>query len=91
MRHKSEAFEKFRENKANVEKELGVYIKQLRSNQDGEYLSGEFKSYLDQEGIISQLSSPVTPHQNGVSKRRNITLLEIVRSMLCYSSLLKLF
>ena len=87
MRHKSEAFDKFREYKAEEEKQLGVHIKQLRSDRGGEYLSGEFKSYLAQEGIISQLSSPGTPQQNGVSKRRNRTLLDMVRSMLSYSSL----
>ena len=87
MRHKSEAFDKFREYKAEAEKQLGVHIKQLRSDRGGEYLSGEFKSYLAQEGIISQLSSPGTPQQNRVSERRNRTLLDMVRSMLSYSSL----
>ena len=87
MRHKSEAFDKFREYKTEAEKQLGVHIKQLRSDRGGEYLSGEFKSYLAQEGIISQLSSPGTPQQNGVSERRNRTLLDMVRSMLSYSSL----
>ena len=42
---------------------------------------------MAQEGIISQLSAPGTPQQNGVSKRRNRTLLDMVRSMLSYSSL----
>ena len=87
MRHKSEAFDKFREYKAEAEKQLGIHIKQLRSDRGGEYLSGEFKSYLAQEGIISQLSYPRTPRQNGVSERRNRTLLDMVRSMLSYSSL----
>ena len=31
------------------------------------HLSGEFKFYLTQEGIVSQLSAPGTPLQNGVS------------------------
>ena len=46
-----------------------------------------FKSYLAKEGIISQLSSPRTPQQNGVSKRRKKIILDMVRSMLNYSSL----
>ena len=61
MRQKSETFDKFREYKAEAEKQLGVHIKQFRSDQGGEYLSGEFKFYLTQEGIVSQLSSPGTP------------------------------
>ena len=87
MRQKSETFDKFREYKAEAEKQLGVHIKQLRSDRGGEYLSGEFKFHLTQEGIVSQLSSPGTPLQNGVAERRNKTLLDMVRSMLSYSSL----
>ena len=44
MGHKSEAFEKFQEYKVEVEKQLGIHIKQLRSDRGGEYLYGEFKS-----------------------------------------------
>ena len=50
MRHKSEAFEKFQEYKTKVEKYLGIHIKQLRYDQVGEYLYGEFKSYLVKKG-----------------------------------------
>ena len=87
MRQKSETFDKFREYKAETEKQLGIHIKQLRSDRGGEYLSGEFKFYLTQVGIVSQLSAPGTPQKNGVAERRNKTLLEMVRSMLSYSSL----
>ena len=89
MRHKFEAFETFRQYKVEAEKQLGVHIKQLWSNQGNEYPYGEFKSYLAKEGIISQLSSPRMPQQNGVSKRRNRILLYMVRSMLNYSSLFR--
>ena len=87
MRQNSETFDKFREYKAEAEKQLGVNIKQLRSDRGSEYLYGEFKFYLTQEGIVSQLSAPGTPQQNGVAERRNRTLLYMVRSMLSYSSL----
>ena len=87
MFQKSETFDKFREYKAEAEKHLGIHIKQLQSDQGSEYLYGEFKFYLTQEGIVSQLSAPRTPQQNGVAERRNRTLLDMVRSMLSYSSL----
>ena len=87
MCQKSETFDKFREYKAEAENKLGVHIKQLRSDRGSEYLYGEFKFYLTQEGIVSQLSAPGTPQQNGVAERRNRTLLDVVRSMLSYSSL----
>ena len=86
-RQKSETFNKFREYKAGAEKQLVVHIKQLRSDRGGEYLFGEFKFYLTQKGIVSQLSAPGTPQQNGVAERRNRTLLDMVRLMLSYSSL----
>ena len=87
MRQKYETFDKFREYKAEVEKQLGFHIKQVRSVRGGEYLSGEFTFYLTQEGIVSQFSAPGTPQQNGVAERRNRTLLDMVRLMLSYSSL----
>ena len=61
MSHKYEAFEKFREYKDEAKKELGVHIKQLRSDRGDEYLFRESKSYLVKDGIISQLSSPGMP------------------------------
>nr|GEZ77419.1 glucose/ribitol dehydrogenase [Tanacetum cinerariifolium] len=47
----------------------------------GEYLSQEFKDYLSENRIVQNLTSPSTPQQNGVSERRNRTLLDMVRSM----------
>ena len=44
LRHKSESFEKFKEFKDEVEKQLGRSIKTLRSDRGGEYLSLEFKN-----------------------------------------------
>ena len=73
MRQKSETFEKFQEYKVEAEKKLGVHIKQLRSDRGSEYLSGEFKFYLTQEGIVSQLSTLGTPQKNGVVEMRNRT------------------
>ena len=55
-------------------------IKFLRSNRGGEYLSYEFGLHLKQ--IVSQLTPPGTPQRNGVSERRNHTLLDMVHSMM---------
>ena len=87
MRRKSDTFEKFKEYRALVEKQLGKVIKTLRSDRGGEYLLGEFEDHLKEEGIISQLTAPGIPQQNGVSERRNRILMDMVRSMMSYSSL----
>ena len=70
-----------------MEKQLGKPIKTIRSNQGGEYLSNEFINHLVQNGILSQLSAPRMPQQNGVAERMNRTLLDMTRSMMSYSEL----
>ncbi|KAJ9537718.1 hypothetical protein OSB04_030451 [Centaurea solstitialis] len=87
MRHKSETFEKFKEYQNEVQNLLDKRIKFLRSDRGGEYLSDEFDNHLMECGIVSQLTPPYTPQMNGVSERRNRTLLDMVRTMMCHSSL----
>ncbi|GKC35940.1 retrotransposon protein, putative, ty1-copia subclass, partial [Tanacetum coccineum] len=49
--------------------------------------SKEFKDYLKACGIVQQLTPPYTPQHNGVSERRNHTLLDMVRSMMNLTTL----
>ena len=58
MKHKSEAFEKFKEYKYEVEKETKHSIIILRLDRGGEYLNGEFLDYLKVNGIVSQWTPP---------------------------------
>ncbi|KAK9671652.1 hypothetical protein RND81_12G045300 [Saponaria officinalis] len=81
MRHKSESFEKFKQFKNEVQNQIGKKIKALRSDRGGEYFSQEFDDHLKDCGIVSQLTPPGAPQLNGVSERRNRTLLDMVRSM----------
>ena len=53
MSHKSETFKKLKKFRHEVEKQTDKPIKVLRSNQRGEYLSGEFRTYLKDNGIVS--------------------------------------
>ena len=43
--------------------------------------------FLQENIIVAQYSTPDEPQQNGVAERRNRTLMDIVRSMINYSSL----
>jgi hypothetical protein len=54
-------------------------------------LSLEFSGHLKQCRIFPQLTPPGTPQWNGVSKRRNRTLLDMVRSMMSQTDLLLSF
>nr|GEW90508.1 hypothetical protein [Tanacetum cinerariifolium] len=56
----------------------------------GEYMSQEFLDHLKDHGIITH-RTPHTPQHNGVSERRNRTLLDMVRSMMSQITLLKSF
>ncbi|GKD01392.1 retrotransposon protein, putative, ty1-copia subclass [Tanacetum coccineum] len=60
-------------------------------NRYGEYLSHEFFNHMKSCGVVSQLTLPNTPQHNGVSKRRNRTLLDMVRSMINLTTLPKSF
>nr|GEV40257.1 hypothetical protein [Tanacetum cinerariifolium] len=53
----------------------------------GEYISQEFKYYLNACGIVQQLTPSYTPQHNGVSGSRNRTLLDMVQSMMSRTTL----
>ncbi|GJV13985.1 retrotransposon protein, putative, ty1-copia subclass [Tanacetum coccineum] len=57
----------------------------------GEYMSQEFLDHLKDHGIIAHRTPPYTPQHNGVSERRNRTLLDMVRSMMSQTTLPKSF
>ena len=87
IKHKSEAFEKFKEFMHEVEKQTGKFVKVLRSDRGGEYLSLEFLRYLKDNGIVFQWIPLGTPQLNGVSERRNWILLDMVWSMMSFIDL----
>ena len=50
-------------------------------------MSYQFRQICDEKGIERQLTILRTPQQNGVTKRRNMTLLEMVRSIMAQANL----
>ncbi|GKE60928.1 retrotransposon protein, putative, ty1-copia subclass, partial [Tanacetum coccineum] len=91
LKHKHEVFETFKVFQKEVENQLGKIIKSLHSNRGGEYTSQEFLDHLRDHGIIAHRTRPYTPQHNGVSERRNRTLLDMVRSMMSQTTLPKSF
>ena len=81
LKHKSETFCKFRKFKSKIELETGSKIQLLRTDRGGEYLSNEFKEFCATNGIHRELTQSHTPQQNGVSERRNRTIMERARSI----------
>ena len=79
-----------------VERQHGKKVIAVRSDRGGEYYGrytesgrcpGPFAKFLEDRGISAQYTMPGTPQQNGVSARRNRTLMEMVRSMMSFSSI----
>jgi hypothetical protein len=96
IKERSEALDKFKIFKAEVENQHSLKIKIVRSDRGGEYYGrhtpygqapGPFARFIQDNGIVAQYSTPGEPQQNGVAKRRNRTLMDMVRSMMNYSTL----
>ncbi|KAL0433268.1 UNVERIFIED_CONTAM: Retrovirus-related Pol polyprotein from transposon TNT 1-94 [Sesamum latifolium] len=89
LQEKSETFLAFKSFKAKVEREAGMPIKILRSDRGGEYNSQEFEIFCEEHGIKRQRTAAYTPQQNGVSERKNCTIMNMVRSKLKSSGVQK--
>ena len=55
----------------------------LRSDNGGEYISRELNDFCQKEGIKRELTVPYNPQQNGVAERKNMTVCEAARAMMC--------
>ena len=59
----------------------------LNTDLQRDYLSKQFEELCIEKGTIRQLTTPYTPQQNGVAKRRNRTLLNMTRSTMVQTNL----
>jgi len=57
-------------------------IKSVRSDRGGEFISSELMKYCEEQGIRRFLIIPYSLQHNGVAKRKNQTILDMVRTML---------
>ena len=76
---KSEVFDVFKQFKALVENQCNLSIQALRSDNGGEYTSSQFVEFCSSTGIERKLTLPYTPQQNGMSERKNKTVMEMAR------------
>lgn len=79
---KAETFAVFKEFKNSVEKEAKTAICGLRTDRGGEFTSDIFNKFCSDNGIKRQLTAAYSPQQNGVAKRRNRTIMNMVRCLL---------
>lgn len=91
LRSKDQVYEAYEDFKAMAERQTGLKLKVLRSDNGREFINGRFSASLRQDGIRHQRSCPYTPEQNGIAERMNRTILEKVRSMLNDAKMQKKF
>ena len=64
------------------ENQTGVKLKRIRSDNGGKFLGKTLENWLEEKGIVHELSPLMTPQCNGVAERYNRTIIETVRTML---------
>jgi hypothetical protein len=65
-----------------AQNEFYAKVKKIRSNNDTEFKNTQVEDFLDEEGIKHEFLTPYTPQQNGVTERKNRTLIEMAGTML---------
>jgi transposase InsO family protein len=57
-------------------------VKKIRCDNGSGFKNLQVEEYLEEEGIKHEFSAPYTPQQNGVVERKNMTLIDMARTML---------
>ena len=82
LKHKDEVFATFHLFHTMIQTQFSEKIKILRSDNGGEYVNQQFRTYLDNHGILHETSCSQTPQQNGTAERKNRHILETARALL---------
>jgi len=76
LRNKSDVLPCFVKFKSLVENLFSCSIKQLQTDNGGEYVSTAFKQFTDTHGILHRFTCPYTSEQNGISERKHRHITE---------------
>ncbi|WVZ98807.1 hypothetical protein U9M48_044188 [Paspalum notatum var. saurae] len=79
---KSETPDKFKIFAKRAQREFGLNIVKVRSDNGSEFKNYKVDDWCDEEGIKHEFSATYTPQQNGVVERKNKTLITLARAML---------
>ena len=64
-------------------------LKCLKTDRGGEFNSFEFAKFYEDNGICRHLTAPYSPQQNGVTERKNRTIVSMMRTLLFEKNLPK--
>jgi transposase InsO family protein len=65
-----------------AQNEFELKVKKISSDNGSEFKNLQVEEFLEEEGIKHEFSAPYTPQQNGVLERKNMTLIDMARTML---------
>lgn len=82
LKQKSESFGAFKDFVAKGESHFNLKVAHFYIDNGREYLSNACKEFCNEKGIQFHLTVPNTPQQNGISERKNRTLVEKARAMI---------
>jgi transposase InsO family protein len=85
--NKSDVYQCFVKFTLLVENLFSSKIKQLQTDNGGEYTSAHFKQFLAQHGIFHRLTCPHTSQQNGIAERKHRHIMEMGLTLLAQSGL----
>ncbi|GKG32245.1 putative ribonuclease H-like domain-containing protein, partial [Tanacetum coccineum] len=81
LRTKDETSAIFKDFIRQIENQLNQKVKTIRSDNGTEFKNRDVTEFCGLKGIKN--SNARTPQQNGVAERKNMTLIEAARTMLC--------
>jgi transposase InsO family protein len=65
-----------------IQNEFELKVEKIRSDNASKFKNLLVEEYLEEEGIKHEFSAPYTLQQNGVVERKNMTLIDMARTML---------
>lgn len=83
LQFKSEAAQEIISFIKREQRQKSLLVKQMRSDHGTEFKNSTLIDFCDKWGIVQNFAAVRTPQQNGVAERRNRTVIEAARTMLC--------
>ena len=91
LARKSEALDAFSNFTKKVQNQQGLIICSIRSDHGTKFENLKFENFCNEFGITHYFSSPYTPQQNEVVERKNRTLIEMGRTLICDAKIAQFF
>lgn len=87
LRNENDVLKEFESFRTLMERQYGIKVKCLQSDNGKEYVNAKFDEVLEKQGIRRRFTAAYNPEENGVAERKNRSLVETARYLLADSGL----